>query len=150
MCYNMDRTKEEEMCIRDSVDAVREIAPEEWKIMKCKDIFGLMVCPLICQGRLFGFFELDNPKSLTSERYLLQGIADYLAEDLSKRGYFQSAQTEEAGKIRDTMQQNEILELTQLGPVSYTHLVYTVFPILKGYCRLSWIIIEYRSILGKK
>ena len=103
------------MYVLDNVDAVREIAPEEWKIMKCKDIFGLMVCPLICQGRLFGFFELDNPKSLTSERYLLQGIADYLAEDLSKRGYFQSAQTEEAGKIRDTMQQNEILELTQLG-----------------------------------
>lgn len=97
------------------VDAVREIAPEEWEIMKCKDIFGLMVCPLICQGKLLGFFELDNPKSLTSERYLLQGIADYLAKDLSKRGYFQSAQTEEAGKIRDAMQQNEILELTRLA-----------------------------------
>lgn len=71
----------------EDLEAVRDIFPEEYKILKPQKIQNLVVVPLLMGNEIIGFYGVDNPNEFSLEyvRNILKITSNFIVSSLRRR-----------------------------------------------------------------
>lgn len=68
----------------EDLEAVRQISPAEYDVLRQQDIHSLIVAPLLVEREVIGFLGLDNPAHIESDLSLLESLAYFVSSVLEK------------------------------------------------------------------
>lgn len=117
------------------IEEIRTRNPLQYEILKRQDIFSVTVVPLYEDGRVTGFYGVDNPPSAS-----LQDISDLL----QIMGHFIESLLKMRNLVRNLQRMSYLDQLTQIGN-RYAMEAYT-----KNMCQGESVGIVYGDITGLK
>lgn len=76
--------------IIENLEDIKEISPDVYNILKPQDIVSLVVCPLVYQKKIIGFYGIDNPpvSNLKYIMTMLNVMASFIVSIINRRELF--------------------------------------------------------------
>lgn len=76
--------------IIENLEDIKEISPDIYNILKPQDIVSLVVCPLVYQKKIIGFYGIDNPpvSNLKYIMTMLNVMASFIVSIINRRELF--------------------------------------------------------------
>lgn len=93
----------------DDVEAIKEIAPQEYEILETQDITNLLVAPVLKEKEIVGFIGVDNPKKRNIDVRQVQTMALFISDRLHK--------DETKHRLQEllNLRYEDVLKTTELG-----------------------------------
>ncbi|MDE5718080.1 MAG: GAF domain-containing protein, partial [Lachnospiraceae bacterium] len=107
VCAGWYRIFSEDRCvvIRD-IEDIRTKNPLQYEILKRQDIFSVTVVPLCEDGRVIGFYGVDNPPAES---------LNYISNMLQIMGHFMESLLKMRNLVRNLQRMSYLDQLTQIG-----------------------------------
>ncbi len=82
-------TKQEMVFIKD-ISEFRETYPEEYQRLAAQKIESMYAIPITIKGEFWGFLGVDTPRRYKGDMYVLESVAYFVADEISKRRQIES------------------------------------------------------------
>ncbi|MEA4872607.1 MAG: diguanylate cyclase [Synergistaceae bacterium] len=77
-------TKQEPVFLAD-ISEFRETDPDEYERLAVQGIVDMYAIPITIKGRFWGFVGVDTPRKYKGDMYVLESVAYFVADEISKR-----------------------------------------------------------------
>ncbi len=82
--WHMAFTKQESVFISD-ISIFKETEPEEYERLAVQGIEAMYAIPITIRGQFWGFLGVDSPRRYKGDMYVLESVAYFVADEISKR-----------------------------------------------------------------
>lgn len=84
-------TKQETVFLKD-ISEFRETYPEEYERLAVQGIEEMYAIPITIKGKFWGFLGVDTPRRYKGDMYVLESVAYFVADEISKRRLIESSE----------------------------------------------------------
>ena len=77
-------TKQEPVFLAD-ISEFKETDPDEYERLAKQDIVDMYAIPITIKGKFWGFLGVDTPRKYKGDMYVLESVAYFVADEISKR-----------------------------------------------------------------
>lgn len=77
-------TKQEPVFLTD-ISVFRETEPDEYERLAVQGIEDMYAIPITIKGKFWGFLGIDTPRKYKGDMYVLESVAYFVADEISKR-----------------------------------------------------------------
>ena len=87
----MAKSKQETVFLKD-ISEFRETYPEEYERLAVQGIEEMYAIPITIKGKFWGFLGVDTPRRYKGDMYVLESVAYFVADEISKRRLIESSE----------------------------------------------------------
>jgi hypothetical protein len=74
------------------ISEFKETDPDEYERLAIQGIEDMYAIPITIKGKFWGFVGVDTPRRYKGEMYVLESVAYFVADEISKRRIIESSE----------------------------------------------------------